>query len=132
MSKVEGLDRLKRRLAAMPVEARKDIRKALDEGAARIVNLSRGLAPVDEGDLRRSIRVLPGEHELQVKVAAGGPLTQRPVRHGLTAPRFDYAGKAEAQNPFFFPAYRALKKSISSKVGKATRDAAKRAAGGGQ
>lgn len=129
-SKVKGLDALNRKLAAMPGAARVEIGKALNEGADRMVVLARGLAPVDEGDLRASIRKEPGRHALAVDVKAGGPMTQRPVREGLTAPTFDYAAAAEGNSPYFFPAWRALRRSIKARLSRAYRNAAKKTGGG--
>lgn len=127
---IKGLASLNKKLDRMPRDAKVEIRKALNESADRVVALARGLAPVDEGDLRQSIRKEQGRHELAVDILAGGPLTQRPVRSGLTQPMFDYAGKAEAESPFFYPSYRALKKSIKARLSRAYRDAAKRTGGG--
>lgn len=125
---VQGLDALNKKLAAMPAAAKTEIRAALDEGADRMVTLARGLASVDSGDLRNSIRKEPGRHELAVDVVAGGPLTTRAVRHGLE-PDYDYAAKIEHESPFFYPAYRALKKSIRARLSRAYRNAAKRGGG---
>lgn len=130
MSKIKGLDALNKKLKRMPADAKAEIGKALNEGADRVVALSRSLAPVDEGDLRESIRKEPGRHELAVNIVAGGPLTQRPVREGVTAPTFDYAARIEKQSPYFFPAYRALKKSIRARLSRAYRDAAKKGGAG--
>lgn len=93
--------------------------------------LAKGLAPVDEGDLRASIQTEPGRHELAVDVVAGGQLTTRPVRNGATAPSYDYAREIEAKQPFFFPAYRALRRSIKAALTRAVSRAAKGDAGGG-
>jgi len=127
---VQGLDKLNSKLAVMPAVAKAEIGKALNEGADRMVTLARGLAPVDDGDLRTSIRKEPGRHELAVDIKAGGPLTTRPVRHGATAPTFDYAAKLEKESPYFFPAYRALKRSIHARLGRAYREAVKKSGGG--
>lgn len=126
---IKGLAALNKKLDRMPRDAKVEIKKALNESADRLVALSRGLSPVDEGDLRQSIRKEPGRHELAIDVKAGGSLTQRPVRDGVTAPTFDYAAKLEAQSPFFYPSYRALKKSIKARLSKAYRAAAKRSGG---
>lgn len=128
-SKIRGLDALNRKLKRMPAEAKREIKAALNEGADRVVTLARSLAPVDEGDLRQSIRKEPGRHELAVDIKAGGALTQRPVREGVTAPTFDYAAKLEKEQPYFYPAYRALKKSIRARLSRAYRDAAKKGGG---
>jgi HK97 gp10 family phage protein len=117
-----SLEELNRRFAAMGEAARHDVRAELDKGADRIVALSRSLAPVDDGDLRDSIQKKDGEHREQVLVTAGDEKAFYAgfIEHG--------AGDRLAQ-PYFFPAYRALKRSITGRVNKVMRDAAKRKAG---
>lgn len=121
---IKGLKQLEDRLARMSRPAKSEIRQSLQAGANRVAGLARNLVPVDEGDLKNSIRTEQGRHELVIDVKAGGHLTQRPVREGITAPTFDYAAKIEAQSPYFFAAYRALKKSIQRQVSKVIRRAA--------
>lgn len=130
-SKIKGLDALNKKLKRIPVDAKAEIQKALNEGADRIVILSRSLAPRDSGDLVSSIRKQPGRHELAVDVVAGGQQTMREVREG-SGIYYDYAMAQEfgtenhPANPFFYPAWRALKKSIRARLSKAYRDAAKK------
>ncbi|SKA31028.1 HK97-gp10 family putative phage morphogenesis protein [Consotaella salsifontis] len=59
---VRGLASLKKKLARMPNEARKEIRKALDQGAYEIAETAASWAPVDSGDLKRSIGYTFGEY----------------------------------------------------------------------
>ena len=102
---VQGLDRLNAKLRAMPREAKAELGRAVEESAQRVATLARGLAPVDDGDLRDSIRVEPGRHELARRVTAS-------AESETGSYSFDYALKAELASPFFYPAYRALKRSI--------------------
>lgn len=125
MSKITGLDKLNRRLKRIPATTKDALQVTLNQEADRLVTLQKALAPVDEGDLKDSIRTEPGRHELAVDVVAGGPKTTRPVREGVTSPAFDYAAQAEADSPFFFPAWRALRKSIRSRIARAVSKAAK-------
>ncbi len=125
MAKVTGVNQLRRRLRAMETAPKQEIKKEIHKQADRMVNLSKALAPEDDGDLKASIRKTPGRHELSVNVVAGGARTQRPVRSGVTAPTFDYAAKIEGEQPYFFPAYRALRKSIKSALTRAYKRAAK-------
>jgi len=126
-AKFTGLREFGRKLEKLPAAAKAEIRQGLEESADRVVGLARSLAPRDEGDLVSSIRREAGDHDLQVKVKAGGPLTQRPVREGVTAPTFDYAAKIEhEEQPFFFPAVRALKTTTRRRMGKALRAAVQR------
>lgn len=131
---VQGLDALNRKLKRMPAEAKAEIGKALNEGADRVVTLARSLAPRDSGDLVSSIRKQPGRHELAIDVVAGGQQTMREVREG-SGVYYDYAMAQEfgtenhPANPFFYPAWRALKKSIRARLSRAYRDAAKKGGG---
>lgn len=136
MAKLDGLQDFNRRLAALSAATKAELRTALDESADRVVALQKSLAPVDEGDLRNSIRKEPGEYELQIRIVAGGSATTRAVRAGVTAPRVDYALIAEfgtanrKARPFFYPAYRALRKAIRARLSRAYRNAARRARAG--
>ncbi|PAP97819.1 HK97 gp10 family phage protein [Mesorhizobium mediterraneum] len=121
---IDGLKKLEQKLARMSRPSKTEIRGALTKGADRIANLARNLVPVEDGDLKRSIRTEQGRHELAMDVKAGGDLTQRPVRTGVTAPEFDYAGAVEGKSPYFFPAYRAVKKSVQRDISKAIKNAA--------
>lgn len=55
MAKVIGLDRLNRKLAALPAAAQKRIREAMEASAKEIVAMMRALVPTDSGALRDSI-----------------------------------------------------------------------------
>ena len=112
---ITGVDRLQRKLSAMPREAKTQIRAALDKSADEMVALARGLAPVRDGDLRNSIQKQDGAHELAVNVVAGG-------RDAF------YAHLAEAKTPFFNPAYRTLRKRIRGRTSRAINKVAKEAA----
>lgn len=135
MAKIEGLAQLKQRLTALPAAARQEMAGALDESADRLVTLQRALAPTDDGTLRASIRKDRGDHELQVRVRAGGPTTTKPVREGVTAPSADYAVILEfgtedhPARPYFFPALRALRRTIRNRLARAYRAAARRVGG---
>lgn len=121
---VQGLDALNRKLARMPAGARKNLRGVLDTSADEMVSLARALAPVKEGDLKASIKKLDGQHELQVLVQAGdrgtGPPRAIEFGHGNAAPR-----------PYFWPAYRSLRKRIRGRITRAINRVAKGFAGGG-
>jgi hypothetical protein len=122
---IDGMDKFTRRIAKIPKATREALRATLHEQANRVSTLAKALAPVDEGDLKDSVRVEVGRHDLAVDVLAGGEKTTKPVREGVTTPAFDYALEAEKASPFFYPAYRALKKSIRSKINRAVTKAAK-------
>lgn len=119
--KVQGLEALNRKLARMPARAKTQIRAALDVSADEMVATAKSLAPVLEGDLKDSIEKIDGNHDLQVIVRAGGGAAGlahiAEYGHGNAAPR-----------PFFWPAYRSLRKRIRGRLTRAINRAAKRAA----
>lgn len=129
----EQVARLKQRIEAIPADARALVQKALDKSADELVSLQKRAVPVDEGDLRKSIRKEPGTHDLSIRVEAGGPLTTKPVRKGKSA-QYDYALAIEhgtatrPAEPFFFPAYRLLRRRIKNRLARAVRAAVKKTA----
>ncbi|MDQ6434385.1 HK97 gp10 family phage protein [Mesorhizobium sp. LHD-90] len=129
---VQGLNALNKRLARMPAAARAELEKAVVEGANRTAVLARGLAPHESGALRESIHVEAGRHQLHRLVVSGGPSTTVTARAGHGS--YDYAKAQEwgtddmDPNPSLYPAFRALKKSITARMSRAARKAAK---GGG-
>lgn len=118
------LNRLRKRMDAIPKSVRAAVRPALERSADELVGTMKRLAPEDDGTLRDSIRKEAGANELSVNVTAGGPTTTRPVRDGADA-SYDYSlgqefGTADMPaNPFFFPAVRLLRKKIRSRVKRA-------------
>lgn len=137
MAKIQGLDSLKRKLLAIPQEAKAEIRKALEQSAEEIVKLAKSLVPVDHGDLQMSISwtwgdapkgsmvigsMAPSKYsDLRITIYAGGrdAFYARWIEFGTT--------KMKAQ-PFFLPAYRANKKSAKSRISRSITRAAKKIA----
>lgn len=158
MTKVIGLDRLNRKLALLPMTARRRVREAMADGAREIVAMMKSLVSVDSGDLRNSIDWTWGS-------APKGSLTLATVRgRGMSSTGSEntitiYAGNAEAfyarfvefgtaahtaggmfagatipaipASPFFFVSYRANRKRVKSKITRAINKAAKEVAAGG-
>lgn len=130
MARNKDLDAILKAFDAIPKEARKPIRAALDKGADELTGRMRYLAPEDDGDLKRSIRKTPIS-DVAVRVEAGGEATTRPVREGVSA-TYDYAlgqeyGTADhPASPFFWPSVRTLSKRVRRRVdraiGKAVKD----------
>ncbi len=155
-TKVQGLDRLRRKLKALPDAARKEIAKAMEQSANEIVVLAKSLAPVESGDLQMSIgwswgdapkgsMVLgtvktegKGAGNLRITVFAGGgeAFYARFIEFG-TAPHVNqgrFAGSQHpgtAAQPFFYPAYRATRRRAKGRVSRAITKSAKRVAAGG-
>jgi HK97 gp10 family phage protein len=132
--KIQGADRLKRKLRVLPKIAREEIRKALAQGAEEIADLARRLVPVDEGDLRASIGWTFG------RPPKGSRILGQAKGNGIAATI--YAGSSEAfysrwvefgtvkmrARPYFYPAYRLGRKRAKSRISRAMTKAAKRVA----
>lgn len=132
----KDLSRILKKLDRLGKEPVERIRAAIDKSAAELVAAQKSVVPVDEGDLRDSIRTEPGEHPLQVVVTAGGEATTRPVRDGVDA-SYDYSLGQEfgwsdnpEGNPFFFGPYRLLKRRVVGRVTRAGRKAIREVWGG--
>lgn len=128
-----GIDKAKAKLKGIPAAVRPELRAALLQGANEMSDMQKRLAPVDDGDLVRSLKVKDGAHELQVKIVAEAPHAHL-VEHG-TAPHPQggiFAGTMHpgtAPQPFFRPPTRVLRPRVKSRVTRAANKAAKRVAG---
>ena len=152
MTKVKNRERLLAKMRALPAEARSSIKQALAQGADEITDMQKRLAPVQSGDLRNSIKQTwgggkerysslsagagGGDPDLTVKISAGNSKVRYAhlVEFG-TAPHINGGKFAGSQHPgatpkpFFYPAYRALRKRVKSRITRATTKAAKKVAG---
>lgn len=128
-ARVQGLDKLERKLKAMPREVQSAISVALEQNAEELTAMQRRLVPVDDGVLRGSIgwefgsgesRIgLKGQYGLAVTITAGGG-------DAYYAPWVEFGtsdGKPAAS--FFFPSYRALRKRMKSRITRAQNKAIK-------
>lgn len=83
--------------------------------ATELAGLIESVAPVDEGGLKTTIKVVPGKKDTIVRIVAGG---QKTVRPGVSSKPYDYARADEfgtvnmPARPFFFPTYRLQRKKI--------------------
>lgn len=107
-----GLARMRARLDAIPAKIKADLQPALDTSVNELADMQRRLVPVDEGDLKSSIEVHPGAHELQRIVKVGGPRAHH-------ARWVEFGTAHTPAQPFFWPAYRALQKRIRARLGRA-------------
>lgn len=147
-TKIRGRERLLAKMKALPPQVRSAIKQALAQGADEITNMQKRLVPVDSGDLRDSIAQTwgagkvrysslnagaeTGDPDLTVRLSAGNSKVRYAhlVEFG-TAPHINggkFAGSQHpgtAAHPFFFPAYRALRKRVKSRITRATNKAAK-------
>jgi HK97 gp10 family phage protein len=131
-----GLDRLQKRLAAIPKAVREAVVPALLQSANEIADGMRQLAPRETGALIDSIAVTgPGDTTPAYSQPGGShvvPENAVAITAGNAKVRYAHlvefgTAKAHAQ-PFFFPAYRLLKvrakRRITRAIGKAVRDTA--------
>jgi HK97 gp10 family phage protein len=154
-SRIERRQQALAKLAALPAQARSRIKQAIAESADEIVAMQKRLVPVQTGRLRDSIqqhwgnapklssagvsmKAGAGDPDLTVIITAGGGPREtgwyaRFVEFG-TAPHEQGGKFAGAQHPgtaarpFFYPAYRALKRRAVSRVSRATGKAAREVA----
>ena len=141
------------RLARIQGPPRRRMREALEKSAQEIIAMQKRLAPVDDGDLRNSIGYTFGFYQAENSnvrgVTAGGgadpdlSVTLHAgdakafyaafVEFGTSGP-YTVGGKfAGAQHPgitaqpYFFPAYRALRKRAKSRLTRAMKRGIKEA-----
>lgn len=113
-SRVEGLARLKARFASIPKRMKASVKAAIDLSADELVAFQKRLAPKDEGELEASIHTEPGRHELSVAVVASVP------KGIFDVARLQEFGTVDMPaQPFFFPPFRANRKRMRSRIGRA-------------
>lgn len=127
----DDLAAFRKRMARFKKEIRKNVTPAVEKGGDEFVATAKRFAPVDDGDLRNSIRV-EAKTDFGVTLKAGGPATTRKTGRY----EYDYAlgtefgtQKSPAQ-PFFYPAYRLVKKRVTGRVRRALGKALKEAFNG--
>lgn len=131
MAKVTGREKLRAKLAKLPVRVREQMRRDIETSANELVSLQRRLAPFKTGELRDSIKwkwEAVGEEAAGTEIAAkvfSDDFKARFVEFG-TAPHGEHPGTRA--RPFFFPAYRALRKKIKSRISRGTSKALKQVA----
>lgn len=131
MARSAQLDRLLRKMEAAKRAPREAVRPALVQAGNELADTMRQLAPVDTGALKESIHVTrPGEQtppysqpggsrmagEAEVLITVGDEQTRYPhlVEYGTS--------DTEAQ-PFFWPAYRLLRKQLKARIARAVAKA---------
>ena len=133
-AKVLGVARLKAQLKALPKAAETAVRAAIAKSADEIVASAKSFVPVDRGDLRDSIGWAWG-------LAPKGSVALGSVKGGeaLTATIFagddkayyarwvEFGTTAQRGQPFFFPAFRANKKTAINRIKRAMGKAARAA-----
>lgn len=130
------LDRLNRRLAAVPKAVRQAVQPALSQSGNELASAMKTLAEPsrDTGDMIDSIAVTPGGQTTPPYSQPGGsravPENAVAVTVGNSKVRYphlvEYGTTKMAAQPFFWPAYRLLKKRLQRRIkraiGKAVRE----------
>lgn len=146
-AKWSGEASLRAKIANMQPAAKKALSEGVAENAAEMVALAKRLAPFDDGDLIASITsywsgsapppagasagiarsqsrvAVKGENELAMTVTAGDDKAfyARWVEFGARAGK---RGKPLPASPFFFVAFRAIRKRARARMGRKVRQAA--------
>lgn len=111
-------DRLRRRLKAIPVEVRKALKVQNAQNAADLVDTMKGFAPVQDGALVSSIK-----HQ---DVSASTRISQRVSAGARDAPYAAWVEFGTSKNephPFFWPAYRLMRRRMKSRMNRAAKKA---------
>ncbi|WP_333822427.1 HK97-gp10 family putative phage morphogenesis protein [Pinisolibacter sp.] len=128
------LERLRRRMNAIPQAVRDAVTPALIKSGEELVARQQALVPVRTGALRDSIEMTPPGGTTPPYSQPGGSTTAGPNQVLVTAgnedvryPHLVEYGVAHAPaQPFFWPAYRLTKKRIANRIkrsiGRAVRE----------
>ncbi len=126
---VKGLDALRRKFTqTVPAEVRKAATAALEKGAQEIVDMARSLVRVDSGELRDSIDWTWGDAPAgSLVLGTVGGQEYGTLRITIYAGNDDafyaawqeFGTQNQRANPYFFPAYRSLRRRVRSRI---TRD----------
>lgn len=129
-----GIKSFQRKMKAMPEAVRKALGPATAKGADEIATMAAHLAPKDEGDLSGSIVATREGQTTPPYSQPGGaylvPDGAAVVTAGNSDVRYphlqEYGTRKHAAQPFFWPAYRMLRKRSASRIkramGKAIKD----------
>ncbi|MGH6979039.1 MAG: HK97 gp10 family phage protein [Brevundimonas sp.] len=130
-------DRAKALLRSLPRKVRKATTTALDQSAEELTQIIKRAVPVDEGDLRDSIRWKRGKGAVtsrgQVVQEAGldPDLTVRVIegdeKTGYVYP-VEFGAADRPAQPHFYPSWRANRKRLARKIKAAQRKAIREAA----
>lgn len=150
---VQGLEKLSRKLRSIPPAAKAAAKKAVVDGAEEVAAMQRRLVPVADGDLKDSIAVTPPGGTTPPYSQPGGSRTAGPeqalITAGNTKVRYphlvEYGTKAHIAGglfegaqipdipaqPYFWPAWRALRSRVKGRITRSIKKAIKDAATAG-
>jgi len=132
--RVLNVDRLNRKLAALPEVAKEEIRKAIAASAREIADLAESLVPKDSGRLAGSIGWTFGDPPKGARILATGKTGDMTATvyagdsDAYYARWIEFGTQKMAAHPFFFVSYRALRKRAKSRIKRAGTMAAKKVA----
>lgn len=128
-----GIKSFQRKMKTMPEAVRKALAPATAKGADEIADMAQRLAPKDEGDLAGSIVATHGGQATPPYSQPGGaylvPEGASVVTAGNSDVRYphlqEYGTRKHAAQPFFWPAYRMLRKRSANRIKRAMSKAIK-------
>lgn len=131
MARSAQLSRLSKKLEAMPERVRESVAPALEKSGNELVGKMRHLAPEETGALERSITVTPGGQSTPPYSQPGGshmvPVGAVAITAGNAEVRYahlqEYGTTDAPAQPFFWPAYRLLRKRMLNRTKRALRKA---------
>ncbi len=132
MTKLDnGLSSFQRRMDAVPREVRKAVQPALKKSGDELAATMKQLAPERTGALKDSIEVTTAGNSTPAYSQPGGaqvvPENAVLVTAGNTRVRYahlvEYGTPRAAPQPFFWPAFRLLKKRLEGRIKRAVSKA---------
>ncbi|MBB3410664.1 HK97 gp10 family phage protein [Rhizobium sp. BK316] len=129
---ISGMKELRQQLLkTIPDIVKAEIQSSLEKSGEEMVRTAKALAPVEDGSLRDSISVTTAGNsiaggkevgELSVRVVA-----EEPYAAFVEFGRHEKDGQgAMSARPFFWPAYRSIKKRIQSRTARSINAALKK------
>ncbi|WP_202909585.1 HK97-gp10 family putative phage morphogenesis protein [Alkalilacustris brevis] len=133
MARDGGIKRFQQRMQAMPAAVRKAVGPAAYRGAEEIADMAETLAPEDSGDLKGSIVVTgPGNMTPPYSHPGGAhrvPEGAAAVSVGTSDVRYphlqEFGTRHHPAQPFFWPAFRMLRKRSANRIKRAMSKAVK-------
>lgn len=133
-----GIGRIKQRLNAIPKAVRAAMVPELVKSGNDLAVTARILAPRDTGALQESLKVTPGGSSTPPYSTPGGRVTVPELAVAVTAGNKDvryahlveYGTQEAPAQPFFWPAFRLLRKKTTGRIKRAASKAVKQNWGG--
>ena len=112
------LDRLNRRMRAIPPAVRRAVGPALDQSANELVGTMRSLAPDDP-------KTPPPDLKTSIKWREENELTRTVFTDDFKARWQEFGTVKMSANPFFWPAFRLKRKRLANRIKRAIGKAVK-------